>query len=567
MKSDLTGYANQDLSQLGDDEFNDLVASLLEVQADDTKENQIKYYNPVSPKAKAVHFLTADTLGIGGGNGSSKTETSFAEMVMCATGIFPDWALEEMTEEMIRKKAMGPMKCRVILANFKAQLKPMLKKFQWWEWTGILPTGGDKGHWGWIPHSALVGGSWDTAWSAGDSILSFNAVDPYNPERVMGTSSIQFMSKEMDPLSMAGVDLQFVVMDEPSNLSVYKENQARLMRGDGRMFLPMTWQDDAGIEVDWIFEEIYDPAMDEGNPDFAWVTLSSFDNPHLPQERVAKRASQMSDEERRIRIEGDNLRFSNLIHPMFTDRTKVWCFNCDTDTILTTGPNDTPVCSKCQQDDVEPFCHVSEFDSMPNWPCVFIVDPHPRKPHMFQWVLVDPNDDLWQIADGELAEEPIKVAEMAARIEDELGLHVARRLMDPNMGASPCGVSREKTWQTEFAAAGLDCDLADDSGVGRSRLNEYLRCDKNTRCPRIHVHSRCRLTIAQMSKYMWDNFKQDQQRDQKQIPKPKNDDFPNNLKYLVNSDPSFASLCYSSTRINTRVHKKSKKYGSKNRMR
>ena len=567
MNQDLSAYVDKDLSVLSDDEFGELMASMIEIQSDDVKENQIKYYKPVSPKAKAIHFLTADNVGIGGGNGSSKTETSFAEMVMCATGIFPDWALEEMPEELIRQKAMGPMQCRVILANFKSQLDKMLKKFKWWEWTGVLPQGGDKGHWGWIPHTALLGGTWDKAWVAGLSTLNFNCVDPYDTTKIVGTSSIQFMSSQMDALAFAGVDLQFCVMDEPSTLSVYKENMARLMRGNGRLFLPMTWQDDAGVEVDWIYDEIYDPGMDEHNPDFAWIVLSSFDNPHLPQDRVAKRAAQMSDEERRIRIEGDNLRFSNLIHPLFTDHSKVWCFSCDDDTILTNGPNNTPVCSKCQMDDVEPFCHVSEFDSNPTWPCVFILDPHPRKPHMFQWVLVDPYDDLWQIADGELAEEPIKVAEMCARIEDDLGLNVARRLMDPNMGASPCGVSREKTWQTEFDVAGLGCDLADDSGVGRSRLNEYLKCDANTRRPKINFHSRCSLTITQMKRYMWDNFKQDLQRDQKQVPKPKYDDFPNNLKYLVNSDPNFKVLNYGSERINTRVHRRARDHGYKNRVR
>lgn len=559
--TDLTSFAGKDLSQLSDDAFSDLVTSLIEVQADDVKENQIKYYQPVSPKAKAVHFLTADTVGIGGGNGSSKTETSFAEMVMCATGIFPDWALEEMPGEFIRGKAMGPMKCRVILANFKAQLEPMLKKFQWWEWTGVLPAGGDRGHWGWVPHSALLGGSWEKSWSAGRSILSFNAVDPYDTSRVVGTSTIQFMSKEMEALAMAGVDLQFCVMDEPSTLSVYNETQARLMRGNGRLFLPMTWQDDAGVEVDWIYDKVYDPGMDEANKDVSWVVLSSFDNPHIPQDRVAKRAAQMSDEERRIRIEGDNLRFSNLIHPLFTDRSKVWCFSCADETILVSGPNETPVCSKCKLDDVEPYCHVKEFDANPTWPCIFVVDPHPRKPHMFQWVLVDPNDDLWQIADAELAEEPIKVAEMVARIEDEHGLNVVRRLMDPNMGLSVCGVHREINWQTEFSRSGLSCDLADDSGVGRARLNEYLKCDPNLRQPRLHIHSRCKLTITQMNRYMWDNFKQDLQRDQKQIPKAKYDDFPNNLKYLVNSDPIFKILNFGGGRINTRIHRGASKYG------
>lgn len=561
---DLTKIHPDELSNMSDEKLAQLLAATMEVQATDVKETQIYYYKPVSDKAKAIHLNTqATTIGIGGGNGSSKTETSFAEMVMCSTGIFPPWIFDALTEEQITGKAPGPMKCRVILANFKAQLEPMLKKFKWWEWTGILPTGGERGHWGWIPRKALIASDWDKSWSAGKSILTYDCVDPFEPDKVIGQSEIQFMSKEMDPLAMAGVDLQFTVMDEPSTLSVYRETQARLMRGNGRLFLPMTWQDDAGVEVDWIYDEVYDRGMDENDPDFAWYVLSSFDNPHLPQDRVAKRASQMSEKERKIRIEGDNLRFSNLIHPLFTDRPKMWCFACDggrgDETFVGTSEQGTQVCSKCGSDDIEPFCHVTHFDPEPTWPTVFIIDPHPRKPHMFQWVMVDPNDDLWQIADGELAKEPVAVAEMVARVEDEFKLNVARRLMDPNMGRSVCGVRRDITWQDEFEHSGLACELADDSGVGRTRLNAYLQPDEYTRTPRIHVHQRCDLTITQMNRYMWDNFKDDLGKDQKQVPKAKYDDYPNNLKYLVNSDPSFSMLRYGAPRLNTRIHRNTRR--------
>ena len=51
----------------------------------------------------------------------------------------------------------------------------------------------------------------------------------------------------------------------------------------------------------------------------------------------------MSDELRRIRIEGGNLRLSNLIHPLFTDRDKVWCFRCAKETSLMTGDLGTQV--------------------------------------------------------------------------------------------------------------------------------------------------------------------------------------------------------------------------------
>ena len=124
-------------------------------------------------------------------------------------------------------------------------------------------------------------------------------------------------------------------------------------------------------------------------------------------------------------------------------------------------------------------------------------------------------------------------------IETALGLTVARRIMDPNMGASPAGTKREISWQDEFRSAGLGCDLADDSDVGRKRLNGYLRPDRATRRPRFHVHPRCKDTIYQINRYVWDDFKRGMEKDLKQTPKAKYDDYPTLLKYCLNSEPQF----------------------------
>ena len=39
----------------------------------------------------------------------------------------------------------------------------------------------------------------------------------------------------------------------------WRENEARVMRVDGRMMLAMTWPDDPSINVDWLYNEVYEP--------------------------------------------------------------------------------------------------------------------------------------------------------------------------------------------------------------------------------------------------------------------------------------------------------------------
>ena len=124
-------------------------------------------------------------------------------------------------------------------------------------------------------------------------------------------------------------------------------------------------------------------------------------------------------------------------------------------------------------------------------------------------------------------------------VEGQMGLNVTYRYIDPNMGRSPSGVRRNITWQDEFQAAGLTCDLPDDSSVGRKRIDEYLKPDATTLAPRIHISNRCKNTIFQMKRYLWDDHKKALEKDMKQAPKTKNDDYPTLMKYLMNTDPTF----------------------------
>lgn len=547
---DLTKISPNDVGKLPDAEFKAVLQKLLTIQQADRKENQLRYYRPVSEKARKFHRSKAKTKCLGGGNGSSKTETVIVDAIILATGIIPDDLKNDYPLERFR----GPVNGRIVVESLTTTLHTIiLPKLQWWKWTGVDVPGGDRGHWGWIPKTSLIDGSWDRSWTEKTRVLRLYYRNP-TTGNVEGESMIQFMSHDQDPSDFASGDFHFVIHDEPPKYAIWRENEARTMRVNGTMYLAMTWPDDPAIPVDWIFDQVYELAQDgpNKNPDVEWTNMFTTENMHLNQQSVAAQAEKWSDQVKKVRIYGQPIRFSNRIHPLFTDAKGHWCFKCQKDIVPQITDDGRRQCFNCLGFDVEDYCHVESFEASATWPTVFVLDPHPRKPHMYLWAQIDPKDDIWIVAEDACADEPVEVKKKCDEIESSYLLHVVRRLIDPNMGRTPSGIKREVAWQDEFDAAGVVCDLADDSDVGRGRVNEYLKPDKDTRRPRITIHSRCTTTIHQMKRYVWDNYKEALDKDLKQKPKDKYDDYPTMLKYLLNLDPTFNGLQQLGSVIKTR---------------
>jgi len=531
---DLTTLKSHNLSKLSNEKFRYALENLLTLQQADRKENQLLYYKPASEDAREIHFSSAKWVGISGGNGSSKTETCLAHFIALATGIFPQ-GLEEPLKEQFR----GPINCRIVVESFTTVLETIiLPKLKWWVWTGVDNQGGDRGHWGWVPKTSLIDGSWERSYSQKLKVLTVVCRNPDNPDERIGESQIQFMSKDQDPTDYASGDFHLILHDEPPLYAQWRENQARTMRVNGRIFLSFTWPDDPSIPCDWIHDEIYEKSQEPNKSEYHdWFELDTTHNTNLDQDAIAIQAQQWDAATRAVRLQGKSMSFSSRIHPLFTDTDTVWCMHCKKNIYP-----DNDCCPECFGKDYVTYNHVAEFDSDMIMPCAFLLDPHPRKPHMWLWVTVDANDDLYCFAEGQLESEPMEVAAEVSRTEEDFGLYVALRLVDPNMGRSPASTKRDITWQDEFDHAGLLCELADDSGVGRRRVNEFLKPDPYTARPRLLVHPRCQMTIHQMKRYRWEDYKTSLEKDIKQVPRAKDDDYPTLLKYLVNYQPTFQML-------------------------
>ncbi len=531
-----------EIKGLPPDKFRAVLTQLVDIQSQDRRENQIMYYRPNSEGQRRVHLSKAHTMAVSGGNRSGKTESCLAELVSLGTGVFPTGDAEIV--DAFHDKFRGPCRIRVVVESLTTTLYPIiLPKLQYWKWEGIDRPGGKRGHWGWIPKLCLKDGSWERAWHEKTRTLTTLCRDPEDFDRVLGETTWQFMSFDQDWSDFASGSIHFVLHDEPPPWSIWRENQFRVLDVNGRNMVAMTWPEDPSIPVDWLYD-VYEKGRDGPNkdPDIDWFELSTLENRMLDQEAVQQKWNSESITGRQVKLLGKPIRFANRIHPLFTDSDAFWSFPAGREVYPERG-KDGWVCPETGSP-VHPFNHVLDFELQASWPAVFVIDPHPRKPHMWLWVVVAPDDDLWVIAEGELEGDCVDVREAVERTETEMSIRAAVRLIDPNMGRSPASTKREVTWQDEFDAAGLTCDLADDSSVGRQRLNEYLKPNEHTKRPRIHVHSRCVNTIWQLKRYVWADYRKSLDKDLKQFPRDKNDDYPTMLKYVMNFEPRFDFLHY-----------------------
>jgi len=529
---DLENMELPHLARLKDDQLRALAGEIITLTKEDRKLRQLLWYKPVSERSMDFHNSKAKLIGLFGGNGSSKTESAIVDMITLATGVYPESLIH------LKDEFRGPINCRIVVESLTNVLEPIiLPKLMYFKWTGIDMPGGERGHWGWVPRDCLIDGSWEKSYSNKLRTLTILCRNPDNHKEVLGNSTIQFMSHDNDPSDFASGDFHYVILDEPPKRAIFVENQARVMRVDGKIVLAMTWPDDPAIPVDWIYDEIYDKAKTDDTVEC--FELKTTENFTLDQKAIRSQMSKWDAATISVRIEGQSIRFSNRIHPLFTNTDSVWSFKAGRAVYL----DEEGKCPITDSTDVVVFNHVKDMEINPAWPVVQILDPHPRKPHMWSYVVVMPSDDYFIIAEGQCDDTPSTIRDVMHEQEEDLRLNVKLRLIDPNMGQSPSSAKeRRKTWREEFREVGLIYELADDSSVGRSKVNEFLKPDEATREPRLMVHPSCKMLISQMLRYSWDEYKMSVERDLKQKPRDKNDDYPAMLKYFMNYQPTFTFL-------------------------
>lgn len=522
------------LVSLGKDGMRKLASEVLQTKERLRQEEQLLFYQPVNEDARKFHLSTAKERVITGGNRSGKSETQLAETAILLTGIIP----YSLQDDYPREKIKLPARIRLTLQSLTNTWEPVIKpKLIWSKWSGRGDPSGPFGHWGWIPRRFLARGRWDESWSEKNRTLTLT-----------NGSTLQIMSYDQDPEDFSGASIHYAPHDEGPPHSIYRENKMRTIDVGGYLSVAMTPPDEesAAWDAAWVYDELYERGLDgpAKDPDIDAFTLFTERNRILDPNEIQLIAKGLSAKQKETRFKGRFLHLGGRIYSQYTDRPQMWCFGCNDIAVV-----DKAECLTCRSSDIVEFCHfIDPFDEAYKWPCVFLLDPHPRKPHMMAWIVIDPTDDWWQVAELEVDGEPEVVRDKVFKLEDELDLDIAHRLIDPNMGRSPAHNAgrRQITVAEEFAAVGIRCNdsVSDDFTVGKNRVSSMLKPDARTRRPRFHLFKTCPKSNHQMNGFSWDEWARysSDQRDSKQQPRKKFDDFPKLFGYLGNLNPSYSGL-------------------------
>ncbi len=523
------------LDTLTHDQLQELAKELDATREASRRENQLLYYEPVSPEAVRFHCSDAPQRVILGGNGSSKSETSIVDLVIGLTGEIPA-SLEDVYP---RHKLRPPINSRIVLQSLTSTWEQAIKpKLQWNHWTGMA---NGVGHYGWIPKRFLKNGKWDDSWSA-----------QYRTLTLTNGSTLQIFSHDQETQDFASASVHDIRFDEGPKPAIYRENLLRLREG-GYVSTAMTPPDDESKawQAAWVYDELYQKGLQGPGKDpyIDAFTFHTQDNRFISQETIANISRGLTPMQRQVRLFGAFMHLGGRIYSTYTDRPQTWCFRCNEACLVVEQK-----CATCQNTNIVPFCHFIEpFEQAYTWPCIFVIDPHPRKPHTMAWYVVSPSDDIYQVAELEVDAEPELVRDRVTSLETSLGLSVTRRFLDPNMGLSPSGTTnkRGRTVRDEFDAVGLRCDLADDNReTARGRLRLYLKPDPRTKQPRFSIFQTCPKSNFQMNRYVWGEWATSSSHDKNPKPMPAelNSDFPACHQYMINSNPTFAGMNYGSQR-------------------
>lgn len=559
----------EQLSRLSEGKRKELQHEVSDWIRRDAQANQLMYYQVANPDAIKVHLSVAREFGIQGGRKSGKTGTMLAELAIQLTGVVPmvlavcticrgrmearegKWDHAEPPDAphaaRLRypvSKLRPPIRVRlVVTSNVNAWDENLKQKLQYHEWNGRLnehnlPGDPRYGHWGLIPQRFLLNGNWEQSWSERHRKLTLNLSGDGG---VTPGSTLTVMSHGQDLGDFNQGSYHVIGQDEIPPEEINRANRIRTLEVGGRIITAGTPPDarpDA-VAAGWFFDQVLMPGLSGVDPArVEAVVLWTEHNRTLDPAEVEAVAQGLTPDERRATLHGESLHLAGVIIRGFTEKPKLWCFDCQTECALGLA-----ACPACGSRDLMPYSHVWDEEDMAwpgprEWPTLFYMDPHQARPVACLWVRLDPNDAGWVVAEQEIEGDALTVKTQCEAFERLHGLHPIVRVGDPKITAQTNQYAR--TFQGQpfsirraFEDVGFFFEDANTNfAVGIERLERRLRPNALTRAPGLRLYRECRKAIFQLSRFTWDRDK----------PGRANSDFPAALRYFAISEHSYRGL-------------------------
>lgn len=325
--------------------------------------------------------------------------------------------------------------------------------------------------------------------------------------------TIDIMSTEQDVKEFESVDIGFCLIDEPMPKSKFMATIARARLGMAIVwgFTPLTYSA-------WI-KEWMDTHTDDDYADFVEAAME--DNCELHGERgilkhknILKIVNAMPEDEKQARAFGKFGHLIGMVHKKFSQKIHV----------------------------IEPFPLPEK-----EWTTYMALDPHPRTADHILYLSVD-RSGRRKILTGEvISEGGCKILfERAKEFENAMHFRIEDRIIDPSAYNTDQHQDQKSVGEQLFALGwtGLIKGSKDLMG-GIKRTNDALNFQMNEGRmivpPELFIFSSLKVTIKQLSEYVWQEWKGAAKDDKKASSRPrdKDDHQAENLHRLLLHEPSF----------------------------
>lgn len=431
--------------------------------------------NSYKPHNKQVMFHTSDhyTRLYIGGNRSGKTTGGIVEDIWWLTGKHP---YMETPNPSIRP-VMGRLVSVDFINGIKKIIIPQLKQ--------------------WIPPSQLFGGSWFTAYSESERVLTLE-----------NNSQLELMSYDQDLDKFAGTSRDFIHFDEEPPYDIYNECKMRLIDRKGRLWITMT-----PVEgMTWMHDDVYEPGI-LGDKNIKIIEVDMHENPHIDPEEIERATAGLSEEEKQARIEGKFVQMGGLIYKKFKVATHVI-----------------------------PQVDFREFLDTKKYKIYMSLDHGLNNPTSVHWHAVDNDGNV--ITFDEHYEAGRIIEYHAAVIHSRNALH--GRMPDVNV-ADPALAQRSAITGTsiftEYAIRGIGLLPANnDVRTGIAKVAEYTTPNANG-VPTWHITENCSRLIWEIQRYRWKTWaskKQQHANNPYEEPHKKDDHAMDDCRYFFTLMPSLS---------------------------